>query len=267
MESAVAAFGAAIGESDKLRATLRRRHDPQVRGSDERALAKATALTWFNKHRAAALAFADGAALARVDQLYRGILEAGDKASSRTKLLATVKQVRAGLIQLRSGVVAGVPSGRPTPDDPPDFSPLVTDAPMQSILVARWGECVNCLGAEAPLAATVMMGGLLEALLLARINRETDKSPLFKSAMAPKDKSGQPRPLSEWTLKNYIEVVHDQGWISVSARDVGEVLRDYRNYIHPFKQLSHGVQLKTADAALFWEITKSVSRQLIGSTP
>ena len=107
----------------------------------------------------------------------------------------------------------------------------------------------------------------MEALLLARINRETNKSPLFKSAMSPKDKSGQPKPLREWTLKDYIEVVHGQGWISVSAKDVGEVLRDYRNYIHPFKQLSHGVQLKTADAALFWEITKSMSRQLIGSTP
>jgi len=267
MESAVAAFGAAIGESDKLRATLRRRRDPQVRGSDERALAKATALTWFNKHRAAALIFAEGGALARVDQLYRTILEAGDRAASRTKLLATLKQVRTRLIELRSGVVAGQPSGRLTSDDAPDFAPLIADAPMQSILVGRWRECMSCLAAEAPLAATVMMGGLLEALLLARINRETNKAPLFKSAVAPKDKSGQPRPLGEWTLKNYIDVVHAQGWISLSARDVGEVLRDYRNYIHPFKQLSHGVQLKTADAALFWEITKSVSRQLIGGTP
>jgi hypothetical protein len=122
MESAVAAFGAAIVESDKLRATLRRRRGPQVRSSDERALAKATAFTWFNKHRAPALAFADGAAVARMDQLYRGILEAGDRAASRTKLLATVKQVRTGLIQLRSGVVSGLPSGRPTSDDPLDFS-------------------------------------------------------------------------------------------------------------------------------------------------
>jgi hypothetical protein len=267
MESAVAAFGAAIGESDKLRVLLRRRRDPQVRGTDERALAKATALTWFNKHRAAAAAFADGAAVARVDQLYRTILEAGDRASSRIKLLATIKQVRAGLIGLRSGVVASPQSGRTTSDDAPDFSPLITDAPMQSILVGRWRECVSCLAAEAPLAATVMMGGFLEALLLARINRETNKSALFKSAVAPRDKSGHARPLSEWTLKNYIDIVHAQGWISVSAKDVGEVLRDYRNYIHPFKQLSHNIQLETADAALFWEITKSVSRQLIGTAP
>src|SRR2546428_1828418 len=172
MESAVVAFGAAIAESDKLRVVLRRRRDPQVRGSDERALAKATALTWFNKHRAAAVAFADGAVVARVDQLYRAMLEAGDRAASRTKVLATIKAVRAGLIDLRSGVVASPQTGRATSDDAPNFSPLITDAPMQSILVDRWRECVSCLVAEAPLAATVMMGGFLEALLLARINRE-----------------------------------------------------------------------------------------------
>jgi hypothetical protein len=75
------------------------------------------------------------------------------------------------------------------------------------------------------------------------------------------------KPLNEWTLKNYIDVGHDLGWISVSAKDVGEVLRDYRNYIHPYKQLSHGINLTTEDASLFWEISKNISRQVIKSVP
>jgi hypothetical protein len=45
-------------------------------------------------------------------------------------------------------------------------------------------------------------------------------------------------------LKDFIDVVHELGWITVSAKDVGAVLRDYRNYIHPQKQLSHNVHLK-----------------------
>ena len=35
---------------------------------------------------------------------------------------------------------------------------------MRGILGRRWEECRKCIAADAPLAAVVMMGGLLEAL-------------------------------------------------------------------------------------------------------
>jgi len=111
-----------------------------------------------------------------------------------------------------------------------------------------------------------MMGGLLEGLLLARINRERNKAHIFKATAAPVDPStGNPRQLKEWTLMNFIDVAHELNWISRSAKDVGEVLRDYRNYIHPYKELSHGVALTTADARVLWEVTKSLSLQVLAS--
>ena len=128
----------------------------------------------------------------------------------------------------------------------------------------RWIECVNCINGNSPLAATVMMGGLLEGLLLARINRENNKAPIFQASNAPKDYSTKKvLPLKEWTLRNFIDVAHELRWISQSAKDVGEVLRDYRNYIHPQKQLSHNIVIEKNDAILFWEITKSICRQLL----
>lgn len=41
------------------------------------------------------------------------------------------------------------------------------------------------------------------------------------------------------------------------------VLRDYRNYIHPEKERSHDVVLGAADSAMFWEVAKSLTRQLL----
>jgi len=64
-------------------------------------------------------------------------------------------------------------------------------------------------------------------------------------------------------LKNYIDVAHELQWISESAKDVGVVLRDYRNFIHPQKELSHGVVLKSDDASILWEVAKSISKQLL----
>lgn len=66
---------------------------------------------------------------------------------------------------------------------------------MQAILQRRWTECVICIAHGAPLAATVMIGGLLEGLLLARINRENNKAPIFTAAAAPKDKQNKTLPL------------------------------------------------------------------------
>ena len=35
-------------------------------------------------------------------------------------------------------------------------------------------------------------------------------------------------------------------------------MRDYRNYIHPQKELSHGISLVQADAQMLWKITKGM---------
>lgn len=109
-----------------------------------------------------------------------------------------------------------------------------------------------------------MMGGLVEGLLLAKVNSQPTLANVFTAKAAPKDrKTGNPLPLSEWTLKHYIDVAHELRWISQSARDVSVVLRDYRNYIHPQKELSHGVALSEGDAALLWEVSKSIARQVL----
>jgi hypothetical protein len=135
---------------------------------------------------------------------------------------------------------------------------------MQAILENRWNECLKCISAEATLAATVMMGGLLEALFLAKINLLIDKTPVFTSPKAPQDpKTKATKTLKEWGLKDYIEVSEGLGWITLSAKGVSKVICDYRNYVHPYKELSHNVTLSVDDIHLFWDISKRLVKQII----
>lgn len=135
---------------------------------------------------------------------------------------------------------------------------------MQAILTRRWVECGQCLVAEAPLAATIMMGGLLEALFVSRANKLNNKAVLFASAAAPTDaKTKKPLELRQWTLAPYIDVGYELNWISRSAKDIAVVLRDYRNYVHPEKERSHGVVLSLDDAKMLWEVTKGLSKELL----
>ena len=251
---------------ERLRKILKKSTVVQVRSTDERAVAKATAYSWFHDRRLSVANLATQS-LEDVDDKYQLILDAAERHSSRTKYLTTLKDLKRCLIKLRAEAIAGN-SGANQNDSAPDFSPLVQDPSMQKILRSRWDECVLCLGAKACLAATVMMGGLLEAILLARVNRIQNKTPLFTAKRAPKDpKTGATRQLREWMLNDFIQVLSELKLITGSATSSGAVLRDYRNYIHPQRQLSHDMHLSQEDAELFWDVTKNIVRQVISTAP
>lgn len=254
-------LGAAISELDTIRVNLRSERAALVRSFEKRSLIKATSLTWFNNHRPKLVNLIQETDLDSIDSIYKSILSRSDKAGTRAKYLKEVKILRDEIIALRSRKIAQPQITRN--DDPPDFSPLISDQGMRCILQRRWIECAQCIRASSPLAATVMMGGLLEALLLARIQRESDKTLIMNSKSAPKDKSHKTLPLQEWTLRHFIDVLHEVKFISHSAKDVGTVLRDYRNYIHPYKELSHGISLELSDAELWWGITKGITKDLL----
>jgi hypothetical protein len=265
MSNAHPAVDASIGEVDRLRRALKKGRTTQVRSGEERSLIRAVSLAWFNSHRASVRESVDEDLLSDTDALYKEMLTACDRDTSRKRYDQIIKQLRTSLSALRGYAINPTPrAATTTTETPPSFSALVPNAAMQSILQRRWSECSKCIAAGAPLAAIVMMGGLLEALLLARVHKETNKALVFRASSAPKDRlTGKALQLQEWTLRHYIDVAHELRWISTSAKDIGEVVRDYRNYIHPQKELSHGIELRDGDAELFWEVAKSIARQLL----
>ena len=268
MTPAQAALASASEQCDRLKKMLHKSTTRPVRSDDETQVAKATAYAWFNNCRPVVLTAVGDGQLKGLDDQYRALLAASERATLRSRYLAIVKQTKNLLSQVKVDQALALAAGNTLPqhatvDDAPDFSPLVLDAKMQAILVNRWQECVKCVTVGAALSAVVMMGGMLEGLLLARVNQLKDKSPVFKAANAPKDKAGSPLKLKEWGLKNYLDVAHELTWISKTTKDVGEVVRDYRNYIHPQKEHSHGVSISADDARTLWEIAKSVARQVL----
>jgi hypothetical protein len=260
-------FEEAIQGASRLRQTLSKNKVQQVRSSDERSHAKATCLAWFNSQRPLLNPIGQDALLGNVDSLFRDLLEYSARNTSRAKYLSNLKELKSNLVKLRSHVVtSGVKlDAQMAGDNNIDFSTLISDKRMLEIVNRRWRETNACISADAHLAATVMIGALLEALLLARFNRVDDKRVIFNAKSAPRDKNGKPLQIKEWTLKHYIDVAHDLKWIRQSAWDVGVVLRDYRNYIHPSKELSHGVTIDGNDTKMFKTIFMSLAEQIIKS--
>ena len=267
MSSVFDAVEAAISDVEQARTRVRRGKSKQVTTADEIDYLKSVAYSWFRTHRPHVEGQVAETEVATIDEELRAVLDATARLSARTTYADALQRAKQALVDLRSGTLVGTNAKpRPTTGAVPDFSPLAADQQMQNILLRRWNECEACLHAGAHLAATVMMGGLLEALFVARANKMADKRPLFAAKSTPIDgKTKKPLQLGEWTLRPYLDVGAELGWITKPGKDVGAVLRDYRNYVHPEKERAHGVTLNEHDAAMFWELTKSLAKQLLGS--
>lgn len=255
----------ALAEVSRTRAAVKRRKSKQITNGDEIDELKAIAFAWFRSHKPIILGHSSGLSLATVDAAYSGVMEATGKLSARSTYIRALDAAKAALIALRTAVL-NAPSGSPsTSQTPPVFAPLAADPAMQAILSERWSEIQRCMATEAFLAATVMMGGLLETLLLARINSSPNGAAVFTAKAAPKDKAGKTHALGDWKLVHMVDVAHEVAWISKAGKDLGHVLRDFRNYIHPHKQFTDRVVISEEDILMFWEVTKSISRQVLAS--
>lgn len=257
---------AAINEATAARNRVSKIKSNQVRGVDDIATLKATAQTWFHTHRPVVAAGAPKVDLAAVDASFTAVLDATAKHVVKATYLSSLKEAKAALIAVRTAaLVAPVAESVANTDDlAPDFSPLAGNQQMREILTRRWNECAKCVNADAHLAAIVMMGGLLEALFVARANKMPDKTPLTSATNAPKDKvTGRTTNYQDWMLDSYIKVGFELNWITESAKDVADKLKEYRNFVHPAKELRYGVTLGFNDSSMFWQVTKALVRQLL----
>lgn len=266
MCTAVDAVDAAIQEVKKAHALVSRARSKQVRGVDDLAALKSTAFAWFKTHRPLVQSHPLAVILTEVDSHYQTILDSTDRCVVKKTYLTALFQAKKALVPIRAALLTSPPDlASPNTDDlAPDFSPLAGSEGMRDLLTRRWHECCKCVNAEAHLAAIVMMGGLLEALFVARANKLDNKAALLKATFAPKDKkTGKPLNYQNWMLDAYIKVGLELGWITNSAKQFADVLKEYRNYVHPEKELRHGVQLAGNDSSIFWQVTKELARQLL----
>ena len=122
-----------------------------------------------------------------------------------------------------------------------DFGPIAfqkipTAGPLVPILESRLSEAIRCLKADSPLAVIFHCGGILEGLLLGLANANPQQ--FNQAPNSPKDKADNVKQLHEWTLAQFIDVACELGYLSLDVKKFSHGLRDFRNYIHPYEQMS-----------------------------
>lgn len=115
----------------------------------------------------------------------------------------------------------------------------LSDADLKAIVQRDYAELEAILVPDgAWKSAVVMAGSILEAILVDLLTKDAARLAAAKaSTKVPKDK-GVPKPESDWTLHNLIEIATDIKLIPADrSKTFDQVLRDYRNFVHPRKEI------------------------------
>ncbi len=137
---------------------------------------------------------------------------------------------------------------------------LNLDGIISDILNKRIQEIKANIKANAPLSAVVMIGSTLEGILLGFASK--NPKDFNQANSAPKDREGKSKLYQDWSLSNFIEVAYELRLIQEDVKKFSHSLRDFRNYIHPFEQMSTGFNPDIYTAKLCWNVLKVAMIQL-----
>lgn len=141
-----------------------------------------------------------------------------------------------------------------------DVDSLGLDPNISEIIEQRLKEVEACISNEAPLASIILIGSIMEGMLL---GMATTYQQQFNQALsAPKDRNTMKvKAFPNWTLSNYIDVAFEIGLIREDVKKFSHVVRDFRNFIHPYEQMSSHFSPDKQTALICLQVLKAAISQ------
>ena len=141
-----------------------------------------------------------------------------------------------------------------------DIDRLGLDGGTSDIIRARLMEVESCFNHDAPLAAVIMIGSIMEGILLGIAS--SHQREFNQAASAPTDKQGKAQKFQDWTLNNYIDVASEIGILKPDVKKFSHAVRDFRNYIHPYQQMATQFSPDKHTALICLQVLKAAIYQI-----
>lgn len=126
---------------------------------------------------------------------------------------------------------------------------------VSDILQQRIKEIEKCFVAGSHLSVILMAGSTLEGLLLGVAINNPKHFNISK--VSPKDSAGKVKQFQDWSLSAFIDVAKDLRLIQHDTHKFSHALRDFRNYIHPYEQMSSGFSPREHTAKICLQVLKA----------
>ncbi|MBV9450751.1 MAG: hypothetical protein JO345_33160 [Streptosporangiaceae bacterium] len=130
---------------------------------------------------------------------------------------------------------------------------VVSDPALAAVAQQRLDEARLCHCSGAYTATIIMLGSLLEGVLVSAVGERLAGQP--------------PKPLDRMGLQDLIALAHREGWIQVDVKMGSELIRMYRNLVHPRAQIRMGDPPDSDTVDICWPIVNATLNDLAATAP
>ena len=144
--------------------------------------------------------------------------------------------------------------------------PNIEDLPIENQLVPiienRLEEIQATLDVGANLSVIFLCGSVLEGVLLGAAKKDPER--FNKASCTPKNSDGSVKTFRKWHLSEFIDVACEIGILKLDVKIFVHELREFRNYIHPYKQMSSGFSPDKYTAEICLQVLKASLASVAG---
>jgi hypothetical protein len=144
------------------------------------------------------------------------------------------------------------------------LSQLISDRDAVALLLARAGETVICESHGAYVFAVIGIGSFVEGLLFAVLNERDSE---LRADGYRRPRGGQRVSFERLGLSDLIDISHGKGWVQLDAKDFLRTVRDYRDFVHPRRQLDSGMTPDSDTVMMCWGPALAVLNDLERALP
>jgi len=144
----------------------------------------------------------------------------------------------------------------------PNIQKLPVEMTVIPIIESRLNEARTAMGAGAYLSTILLCGSVLEAVLLGAAQKEPAR--FNRASGSPKDANGSVKRFHEWSLAQFIDVSCEIDLLKPDVKKFSHGLRDFRNYIHPYEQMSSGFTPDEHTAKVCFQVLKAALASVSG---
>ena len=141
-----------------------------------------------------------------------------------------------------------------------NISDLGLDLNVTDVLNKRVDEIEKTYNSAAYLSTILIAGSTLEGVFLGLASSYPRAFNTVKSS--PKGRDGKVQPFHDWNLAAFIDVAKDLELIQLDTHKFSHILRDFRNYIHPYQQMSSGFTPREHTAKICLQVLKAAIAEI-----
>ena len=140
---------------------------------------------------------------------------------------------------------------------------LIPDEKFRNILIRDLKECAIAVVAKQNKLAMIMCGSIIEALIMQKIKENGVSKYDLSDLPDCKARNKSNYPVDNMGLNELLFVADKMALLDKNNYHLGHFIRDYRNIVHPAKEIREQQEISDENSLTMWAVLKRITNDLL----